>query len=192
MPVPISGASVVSSGTAWRCMFEPISARLASSCSRNGIIAVATDQICSGETSTRSTSFGADRDVLAGLRAAEDLGALQAARLGVDRRVRLRDHALLLLRRVEVHDLVGDDAVADDAVGRRHEAVLGDLRVGGQRADQADVRALRRLDRAHAAVVGRVHVAHLDRRALAREAAGAERREAAAVRQARRASSSGP
>ena len=59
MPVPISGASVLSSGTAWRCMFEPISARLASSCSRNGIIAVATDQICSGETSIRSTSLGA-------------------------------------------------------------------------------------------------------------------------------------
>ena len=58
MPVPISGASVFSSGTAWRCMFEPISARLASSCSRNGIIAVATDQICSGETSIRSTSSG--------------------------------------------------------------------------------------------------------------------------------------
>ena len=58
MPVPISGASVLSSGTAWRCMFEPISARLASSCSRNGIIAVATDQICSGETSIRSTSLG--------------------------------------------------------------------------------------------------------------------------------------
>ena len=74
MPVPTSGASVVSSGTAWRCMFEPISARLASSCSRNGIIAVATDQICSGETSIRSTSFGPDRDVLAGLGAAEDLG----------------------------------------------------------------------------------------------------------------------
>ena len=59
MPVPTSGASATSSGTAWRCMFEPISARFASSCSRNGIIAVATDQICSGETSTRSTSFGA-------------------------------------------------------------------------------------------------------------------------------------
>ena len=58
MPVPISGASVLSSGTAWRCMLEPISARLASSCSRNGIIAVATDQICSGETSIRSTSAG--------------------------------------------------------------------------------------------------------------------------------------
>ena len=49
---------MTSSGTAWRCMLEPISARLASSCSRNGIIAVATDQICSGETSIRSTSLG--------------------------------------------------------------------------------------------------------------------------------------
>ncbi len=58
MPVPMIGASVFRSGTAWRCMFEPIRARLASSCSRNGIIAVATDQICSGETSMRSTSFG--------------------------------------------------------------------------------------------------------------------------------------
>src|SRR5215218_5800855 len=59
MPVPISGASVLRRGTAWRCMFEPISARLASSCSRNGISAVATDQIWSGETSIRSTSSGA-------------------------------------------------------------------------------------------------------------------------------------
>ena len=51
MPVPTSGASARSSGTDWRCMFEPISARLASSCSRNGIIAVATDTIWRGETS---------------------------------------------------------------------------------------------------------------------------------------------
>ena len=79
------------------------------------------------------------------------------------------------------HDLLGDDAVLDDAVGRRDEAVLGDLGERGQRADQADVRTLGRLDRAHAPVVGRVHVAHLDRRALARQAAGAERREAPAV-----------
>ena len=58
MPVPISGGSGFSSGTAWRCMFEPISARLASSCSRNGISAVATDQIWVGETSISSTSLG--------------------------------------------------------------------------------------------------------------------------------------
>ena len=59
MPVPISGASVFSSGTAWRIMFEPISARLASSCSRNGISAAATDQIWFGDTSISSTSLGA-------------------------------------------------------------------------------------------------------------------------------------
>ncbi len=61
MPVPISGDSVLSSGTAWRCMFEPISARLASSCSRNGISAVATDQIWTGDTSIRSTDLGGAR-----------------------------------------------------------------------------------------------------------------------------------
>src|SRR4051794_35063732 len=125
----------------------------------------------------------ADRHVLAGLRAADDLRALQLAGL-VERVVRLRDELRLLLGGVQVDDLVGDDAVLHDAVRRRDEAVLGDLRVARQRADEADVRTLRRLDRAHPAVVGRVDVAHLDRRALAREAAGAEGVEAAAVRQA--------
>ena len=42
-PVPTSGASVIISGTACRCMFAPISARFASLCSRNGISAVETD-----------------------------------------------------------------------------------------------------------------------------------------------------
>jgi len=36
MPVPTSGESVRSSGTDCRCMFAPISARFASSFSRNG------------------------------------------------------------------------------------------------------------------------------------------------------------
>ena len=51
MPVPTSGASVIMSGTAWRCMLAPIRARLASLCSRNGISAVATETICAGEMS---------------------------------------------------------------------------------------------------------------------------------------------
>ena len=121
--------------------------------------------------------------VVAGLGAAQDRVAGQLA-LRVDGLVGLRDPPLLLLRRVEVLDLVGDDPLLDDAVGRRHEAELRHLGEARQGADQADVRALRRLDRAHAAVVGRVHVAHLDRRALAREAAGAEGAEAPPVRQA--------
>ena len=51
MPVPTSGVSARSVGTAWRCMFEPMSARFASSCSRKGISEAATDTICFGDTS---------------------------------------------------------------------------------------------------------------------------------------------
>ena len=51
MPVPTSGFSARSVGTAWRIMFEPISARLASSCSRNGMSEAATETIWRGETS---------------------------------------------------------------------------------------------------------------------------------------------
>ena len=51
MPVPTNGASDWSSGTPWRCMFEPMSARLASSCSRNGIMPAAIEITCFGETS---------------------------------------------------------------------------------------------------------------------------------------------
>src|ERR687897_633732 len=42
MPVPTYGARARSSGTAWRCMFDPISARFASSFSRNGMSEAAT------------------------------------------------------------------------------------------------------------------------------------------------------
>src|SRR5213082_2957838 len=58
-PVPTSGAWRTSSGTACLCMFAPISARFASSCSRNGMSAVDTETICAGATSMNSTSFGA-------------------------------------------------------------------------------------------------------------------------------------
>ena len=68
--------------------------------------------------------------------------------------------------------------------GRLDEAERVDAREGRERADEADVRAFRRLDRAHAAVVGRVHVADLEAGALTRQAAGPERRQATLVRQA--------
>jgi hypothetical protein len=51
IPVPTYGASLLSKGTACRCMFAPMSALLASSCSRNGIRAVATETVCKGATS---------------------------------------------------------------------------------------------------------------------------------------------
>ena len=55
MPVPTSGESVRSSGTDWRCMFAPMSARFASSFSRNGTSEAATETSCFGETSMKST-----------------------------------------------------------------------------------------------------------------------------------------
>src|SRR5439155_1507681 len=58
MPVPTSGASVLSSGTAWRCMLEPMSARLASSFSRKGMREAATDTSWFGDTSMNSTCSG--------------------------------------------------------------------------------------------------------------------------------------
>ena len=61
MPVPTSGVSERSVGTAWRCMFDPISARFASSCSRNGIKDAATDTICFGLTSMKSILSEADK-----------------------------------------------------------------------------------------------------------------------------------
>ena len=76
---------------------------------------------------------------------------------------------------------LGHDPVLDHPVGGGDEAVLGDLRERGQRADQADVGTLGRLDRAHAAVVGGVHVADLDRGPLTGQPTGAEGRQAAAV-----------
>ncbi|MDR3150436.1 MAG: hypothetical protein LBU14_02190 [Candidatus Peribacteria bacterium] len=45
------GASGLTRGTACLIIFEPISALVASSCSKNGISEVSTDTICFGETS---------------------------------------------------------------------------------------------------------------------------------------------
>src|SRR6202012_789607 len=117
----------------------------------------------------------------------EDLGALQFARLLVELGVRLGDDLVLLLGRVVADDLAGEDAVLDDAIRGGDKTVLGDLRVGRERSDQADVRSLRGLDRAQPAVVGRVHVADLDRGTLTGQTAGTERRQAATVGQPREA-----
>ena len=106
---------------------------------------------------------------------------LQVA-LGVHLRVRLGDRVALFFHRREVFHLVGQLAVLHPAVRAFDEAVLVDAGVRGQRVDQADVRALRRFDRADAAVVRRVHVAHLEARALAGKTARPERRETTLVR----------
>ena len=127
---------------------------------------------------------GHDRLALAG--AAEHLRVLELPGLEVERLGGLGDRVLALLRGVEVDDLVRHLAAHDLAVRRLHEAELGDRGVRRQRADEADVRAFRCLDRAHAAVMRWVNVAHLDRRALTSQATRAESRQTAPVREPRK------
>ena len=103
------------------------------------------------------------------------------AALGIDRRVGLGDRVTPLLHRRQIMHLFGDPAVLHLAVRRFDEAVFVHPRIGRKRIDQADVRAFRRLDRADAAVMGRVHVAHLEAGALAGQTARAKRGEAPLV-----------
>ncbi len=73
--------------------------------------------------------------------------------------------------------------VVDASERALHEPELVDLRVGGEVADEPDVRTLRGLDRADAAVVAVVDVAHVEPGPLAGKAAWPERRQPALVRQ---------
>ena len=61
IPVPTKGASFVTNGTACLIIFDPIRALFASSFSRKGINAAATDTVCWGLTSTKSTEAGGTR-----------------------------------------------------------------------------------------------------------------------------------
>ena len=124
-------------------------------------------------------AVGRDHQHVAGMAADDEVVGEAAAR--IERHVRLRDVVAPLLHRREVDHLVGDAAVLHLAVRRLDEAVLVHPRIGRERVDEADVRAFRRLDRADAAVMRRVHVAHLEAGALAGETARTERREAALV-----------
>ena len=117
--------------------------------------------------------------------AAHEHAVLAEATVIGEHGVGLRDDVEVLLVSREVVDLVGHPAVDDLAVGRLDEAECVDPTVGGERADQADVGAFRGLDRAHAAVVRGVHVADLEAGPLTRQTAGAQRRQAPLVGQAR-------
>jgi hypothetical protein len=103
---------------------------------------------------------------------------------GLGHLVLLDDVADLVIARPGVEDLdeVDDPPVLDLAVGRLDETVLVDPGETAERGDEADVRAFRRLDRADPAVVRGLDVADLEAGPFAAEAAGAEGREAALVR----------
>ena len=101
--------------------------------------------------------------------------------IGVDDGVGLRDVMLGLLHGGEIDNLVRHLAVLHATIGRLDEAVLVDAGEGRQRVDQTDVRAFRRFDRADAAVMRRMHVAHLEAGALAGQTTRTKGRQAALV-----------
>ena len=126
---------------------------------------------------------GADVLDLTALAAHQNALLEELAGLLVGRRVGLRHDVAVLLVGGQVVDLIGDDPVDDLAVRRLDEPERVDPGVHRQRTDQADVRAFRGLDRAHPAVVRRVHVAHLEAGPLTGQTTGAQRRQAALVGQ---------
>ena len=85
-------------------MFEPISARLASSFSRNGISAAATETSCFGETSIAVTSSGFTSRK-SPCRRHQNRSWVKRPSL-VHRRVGLRDHQPLFLHRGEIARLL--------------------------------------------------------------------------------------
>ena len=83
--------------------------------------------------------------------------------------------------RRQIDHFVGELAVHDLAVRALDETVLVDAGKRGQRVDQTDIRAFRRLDRADAAVMRRVHVAYFEAGALAGKSARSKCRKTALV-----------
>src|SRR5690606_34150207 len=93
----------------------------------------------------------------------------------------LSDDVISLFNGRQEHNLVGDLAFLDHTVRAFQEAVLVGAGVGRQGVDQTDVRTFRGLDRAHAAVVGRVYVTDFEAGALTGQTARAERGNTALV-----------
>ena len=111
--------------------------------------------------------------------------------LFVERLVCLCDNEIVFFIRREIHDIIRDARILrvlgfiDHAVGRLDKAVGVDARVARKRVDEADVRTLGGLDRAHSAVVRVVDVSNLETCAVSRETARAEGRESSLVRELR-------
>ena len=73
----------------------------------------------------------------------------------------------------------------DHPIRRFNEAIFVDPRIRRERADQSDVGTFRRLNGAHAAIVGMMHVPNLEGSAVAVQSAGAQGRKAALMGQLR-------
>ena len=115
------------SGTAWRCMLAPISARLASSCSRNGISEAATDTICAARRPCTGCARPRSDRLAAVVARADELVDQERPSFGVALACAIT--YLAFLDRRQVVDLVGDLAAPRRGGTGLEEAVLVELRV---------------------------------------------------------------
>ncbi len=115
------------------------------------------------------------------LEAARDQRVDELAAL-VDRGVGLRDDVVAFLDGRKVADVARHLAVLHLAIRRLEEAVLVGARVERERVDEADVRTFRSLDRAHPAIVRRMHVAHFEACSFPGKSTRSKRGNAALVR----------
>ena len=134
-PVPTRGASARTSGTAWRCMLEPISARLASSFSRNGISAAATETRLLGRHVDHVDLLARRHHELALVAARHEV--VGEAALAVERGVGLGDGVAAFLAGGHVLHPVRHPPVLDPPVGALDKAVLVHPREGGEAVDEA-------------------------------------------------------
>src|SRR2546430_17004884 len=101
----------------------------------------------------------------------------------VDRRIRLCDEEVLITVSCEILDVISDAAVYYLAIRRFDKTKLVDTRKGAHSADQADVGAFGRLDRANAAVVRRMNIAPFEAGTLPAPTSKAESRQTPPMRQ---------
>ena len=86
----------------------------------------------------------------------------------------LSNDVAAFFNRRQIGNLLRRDAVDHLAVRRFQEPVFVEAGVKGKRVDQTDVRTFRRFNRAHTAVVRRMHVAHFKAGAFAGQTARTE------------------
>ena len=178
MPVPTIGGSATSSGTACRCMLEPINARLASSCSRNGIKPAETPTIWLGATSMYCDLVGRHH-LEVGPVAGDDRCRRRSCRSSTGVSAGATYASLSSSARSHTTSSVTLPLLTL-RYGVTRKPYSSTPAVDRQAGDQTDVRTFRRLNRADAAVVRNVHVADFEARSLAIQTARAEGRQAAA------------
>ena len=128
--------------------------------------------------------LGGRHNGIVGILAAFYLVANEGA-IGTQGCITLTDYLAFFFFSREINDIFVLEVyhrVGHLAVRRFDEAEVVDLSIYAERGDKTDVRTFRRLNRAEAAVVGIVYVAHLEACTLTGQTAGAEGRETALVR----------